>query len=550
MKKVILFCAACLFLASCSWFKSEKSPISHFPFKNSEKDNWGLIDVKGKVLVENEFQNQPTNIVNGIFFVENKKGNYEMYSVDNPRTPIGDSYKSITPFFEEVTPCAMENEGIKYIDKKGNVVFELSREYAYAYPFLNGYSIILRKDKTTDEYVRDAVSTDGQIFKFKKYSLYSVIDKETFLARDDNGNYFLIDHNGDIKNRLKDFYDYLYNPDYYTKNVFSPDMQHYVYYDNELESAGIKNINGDITIKAKENRFCNFLENGQVLFYIINDDDSEDWYFKIGLMDINGNTLIKAQYSDFVPMGEDLYIVAKDHKYGLIDGKGETLIPFEYVYMEPLSEKILLAKTKEDSDILLLDKEGKVQGEYAEFVKANYPQYVESDYLDVYDMLNSLMNPLKDDEQTINNFFGYMGLTPDICVNKMDVVYSKEDIDDSNQWLPEKEMTSTDYGTIYYSLGFDQVVETNTEYDYNGNSNTYYCYSTSTCNSIKLNLFLNYKNKNHKSFIEKQLPKAMEKCGFSKDSDYSDNLHYTNYYVNVYVEVTDEEINLFTTPCW
>ena len=149
MKKVLLFCATCLLMASCSLFESNKPDISHYPFKENKKDNWGLIDANGKVLIEDEFENEPTNPVNGIFFVENNKGSVEMYSIDNPTMPIGDRYKEILPFFEEVTPSVKKDEGIKYIDKTGNVKFEIPIEYHTAYSFLNGYSVIVRKDKDT-----------------------------------------------------------------------------------------------------------------------------------------------------------------------------------------------------------------------------------------------------------------------------------------------------------------------------------------------------------------------------------------------------------------
>lgn len=119
-KSSILFCLVCLLFVSCSNFSNNKSVETHFPFKENPRDKWGLVDANGKILVANEFKNQPSTVINGMFFVQQDKG-YEMYSVKNPLLPIGETYKNIAPFTEDITPAVKEGEGIKYIDKKGHV---------------------------------------------------------------------------------------------------------------------------------------------------------------------------------------------------------------------------------------------------------------------------------------------------------------------------------------------------------------------------------------------------------------------------------------------
>lgn len=537
-KTAVLICAICVFLSSCSLFESKKNDISHYPFKESKKDKWGLIDANGKVLVENEFEEEPSVAVNGIFFAENKKGDWEIYSIDNPITPIGDRYKSILPFFNDVTPCVKKDEGIKYIDKSGNIKFELPLEYHTAYNFVNGYSVIVRKDRDKDENVRDAVSTDGQILKFKNYSILSILGDDTFVVSENEEMFYLVDHNGNIKTKLKGFTEFSRWPDDYTTTVFNPDQNYYVFAEEEgdIFRTGIRNIDGDIVIKPLDNRLYYFLENGQVM--IVDDIDEERIY---GIMDIEGNVLIKAKYSDLRLMGKDLYVVEKDEKYGLINAKEERLIPFEYVSMTPLSEKTVIARRKdtEDARTTLLDKDGNVLGEYASFDPNYYRFKIYSDYFEVSDMINAMLAPTSNGD--FDDFYGFMGLAPGTCVEMMEESYTRSDIDDQNEWLPEKYKNVIDYGSVYYSLGFDEVVTTQTEYDsYEGYTNTYYTYSLSPCNKVKLKLYMFSDYDYRINFIMKQLPSAMEKCGFWKDSDYYDDYHYMNSSVKVEVEVEDE----------
>ena len=198
----------CLLLASCSNSGEKQIGPSHFPFKESKKDAWGLVDVNGKVLVENEFRDEPSPAINGMFFAKTKKG-FEVYSISDPTKPIGEAYKDVAYYSEGLAPCVKESEGIKYIDKEGNVKFELPLEYLYADKFVNGYSLIGRKDN-----VWNAISTNGQIAKFADYSIESVLPNGKFLVSGIEGKftdehryykeYFILDAKGNVIAQLKD----------------------------------------------------------------------------------------------------------------------------------------------------------------------------------------------------------------------------------------------------------------------------------------------------------------------------------------------------------
>lgn len=373
-KSTLLLCLACLFLASCNFF-GKKSEASHFAFKENEKDNWGVMDLKGKVICEDMFEKRPSIVVNGIFFVPNDDYEYEMYSIKNVNNPIGDTYKDILPFHEKVTPSVKKGEGIKYIDKEGNVKFKLPNKYVEAYAFQNGYSIIAEKDEDSDydyDYVYDAISTKGDIVSFSKYSIMAALGKDKFLVIEKNKDKaHIVNKKGEIKNTLKDFPTKYLEPDpELIERLFSPDKKLYLYLEDQKEDyVGIRSIDGDVVIKAKRNRPCVFDKNGNVMF--AEDNGKEEL---IGVMDLKGNVIIKPKYADMAAVGDGMYLAmnAKNEKYGMIDEKGNELIPFDYYSIRAISPKAFIARENdwddyENNDYVLMDKKGNVLAEFCDY---------------------------------------------------------------------------------------------------------------------------------------------------------------------------------------
>lgn len=369
MKKTTLFvCLASLLLAFSSCGKKEIE-ATHFPFKDSKNDNWGLVDGKGKVIVQDEFEHEPTPVINGMFFVRTKNWEYEMYSINDPKKPIGDTYYEIAPFTEDVTPSSKKGEGIKYIDKKGNVKFDIPKKYVAATPFKNGYSILYEEKGSS------AVSTKGDIVSFSKYAILEILAKDKFLVVDKGDveeqfygsitKAYIVDHKGDVKATLKDFL--IEDMDgRYLEEFFSPDLKYYIYCERNDYGlcSGVRSIDGETVIKAKEGTIHIFDDNGNVL--CMNDDEC-------GVKDIKGNVLIKNHYIDLKGIGNGLYIAMKkkkdSYRYGLINEKDEEIIPFDYEYMAKVtSNTVVVRKDFEKSRYILLDTKGRELGDYADFL--------------------------------------------------------------------------------------------------------------------------------------------------------------------------------------
>ena len=528
MKKcLIVLLGICSMFTACSIGGGKQTEPTHYPFKESKKDSWGLVDVNGKILVENEFKEEPSPAVDGMFFAKTKNG-VEVYSISNPKKSVGETYKDIAYYSEGLAPCVKESEGIKYIDKEGNVMFELPLEYIYAEKFVNGYSLIGRKD-----FVWNAVSTNGQITKFEDYSIESALPNGQFLVSGVEGKYtdedryykeyFILDAKGNVKVQLKD----MERDDFLgvtTKELLSPDLKHYVFYDDE-GLYGIKNIQGETVVKAKYS-LLHFLQDGSVVFY-----DDED----CGLMDVKGNIIMKPKYSGIRFFSNGKYIVSKDGEMALLNSKEDRLIGYEHNVLYGLSNKVLLAYDYgRKSEIITAD--GKSIASFSEFTPYNDDyERVKSDYFDILDCVKSMLYP-KDGEidRTIDNLYGFAGLGASDCTMVLGMNLSKDDID-NDVWIPYKELGNSNYGSISYSLGFSAgVVETYYDEDDYWELRPHYSYANHACDYIRVKLQMNSETNSHADQIEQQIGNILSGLGYSnsRTSRYGNTL-YSNSKVTI-----------------
>lgn len=549
MKKyTILLCLAIIMLASCTTNQS-KVEATHFPILKNSGGLWGFVDENGKVVVEDEFRNQPSLVIDGMFLVKtsDRSNLLSAFSISNPTNPVVEGLKDITFFTNGLAPCVKEDEGIKYIDKQGNVKFELPLEYIYAKKFENGYSMIAKKEK--GEFFWDAINTKGEILKFSEYSLLFPLRNGEFLADQGNsGNYCIIDNKGKVKTELKGVDNYYFenfayrnypNADadlmkvlfkYETDNTLSQDYNYYIFNDLDKETGfigdGVKNVDGTVLIKCKESVDLWFLNNGKIKFR--NEDE------EYGIEDIKGEVLIRPKYKSIEPFGKNEYIVSKASdngwKYGVINQKEERILGFDYDDIEALSNNTLLALVH-DFDIIngnvykyqVITTKGKVLGEYTEVISStsdfrcerNY-NCVKSDYFDVADCVKSLLYPNNGIEKTIDNLYNYAGLSPSDCAMLMKMNLTKDDIL-QNTWLPSVELSTTDYGTISYRLGFSGgVVETYYDEDDYWQFYPRYTYANKRCDCICICLDLNEETRSHKDQIEKQIGDVLVGLGYLK----------------------------------
>lgn len=526
----------------CGCTSKEEIKITHYPFIGEPEDRWGLIGTDGKVLIEDEFKEEPSLAVNGMFFV-NSNGKVEMYSIDNPTKPIGDAYKEIAYFVNDLAPCVKANEGIKYIDKRGNVKFELPSEYVSANMFINGYSLIARNVCYWNEYWNeerfrqewDAVNTIGAITRFEDYSIERVLADGTFLVTESGDdyeeNYLIINQDGSVKTKLKDYDSHDENKD----DFISPDLKYYIYYDDGESNYGVKSMDGETILKAKYEKIY-FLKNGKLLF-------SKGG--RLGVMDIKGNELLKPKYDLVLQSDDDEYLVMKDERMALLNEKEERLLGYEHDLLFGLSKNVFAAIDDGNlPEIEIITKNGKairtISNIHLNINDINTKDAngsVRSDYFDVKNLMESVLFPYNH-SYTVDNLYGFLGLSPTVCNSKWRTQFSVSDIMGTvgNEWLPTINWGINEYGQISYSLHFDQVVDL-IAYWWGEKQ-----FMDSPCNGMIVKMKLNEKSREHFVSIEKELETAMKALGFEIDGDYSDGFNFKNESVYVSVELSDNSI--------
>ena len=160
---------------------------------------------------------------------------------------------------------------------------------------------------------------------------------------------------------------------------------------------------------------------------------------------------------------DGLFIASKDgDSFGLLNLKEERIIDFEYsiLFFIPNS-KNLYAEKERDSYAYIIDRKNNEIADYAQLeigesvlsihLLDEYSRYfgVTSDYFDTKDCIMSLLYP---SGKTIDDLYGFAGMRPGDCVDKMGISLSKDDIDDDNGWFSYQYLDKNEYGTIYYLM--------------------------------------------------------------------------------------------------
>ena len=194
MKNLFLLCMITFLLSACS---HKEGKVSYLAFKTDIEDRWGLIDLEGKILFEDEFQEEPTAIMNDRFFVKNSNGLYECYTIEAKPQKIGKEYVAIQPFIEDVTPVVEKDQPISFIDKSGKTVFTFDKYENKAVMNITNFVEGLAVFRTEDG-LYGYVNTKGEVVIKPQYISASIFQENIALITDKNDKKLAINRKGEI----------------------------------------------------------------------------------------------------------------------------------------------------------------------------------------------------------------------------------------------------------------------------------------------------------------------------------------------------------------
>lgn len=325
---LMAFVASVLSLSSCSLDFS--SGVKYLPFKSSEEGKWGLIDLDGNVLFEEEFKEEPAYVRNGRFFVKNNSGLYNMYNISEKPEKIGAEYLEVTPFYEDVAAVVKKNEKISIIDKNGNVKAVLDkaggRSIIRCSSFWKGYAMIM-----TDDSKWGVIDTKGKIIVQPKYDDIEIVSGKKFIGTvygkgtDDSKKVHVLSNSGDQIMTMNVGKGQKYagisadvsTDDYLAVYVKEDGEWHYgfITYDKDVKIKPSKKIRKVLPYKIFK---CEGWGNDCDDMFIFKNDNDE-----YGIMNMNGDVVLRPKYSELLWAGDGLLLSDHDYKVSIIDVNGD-----------------------------------------------------------------------------------------------------------------------------------------------------------------------------------------------------------------------------------
>lgn len=381
-------------LNSCSG-GSGRSKVEYIPFRETKDGQWGMISPDGKVLFREEFDNEPTFAREGRFFVRNDKGLWEMYSTEAKPKKIGGEYTSASSFNNGRAVVAEADEPVKIIDTDGKTIKKL--------------------DKINNKVVENVSPLYGGLATFETAdSLLGAIDKE--------GN-CIIEPNYIALQRGNGFF--LAVPAKYRKafreneglkgvkvSVLDADGKEIC----QLSGDKYKNIRAvnDKIVASQErdgktvwsilDTKGNQLFKGGAKVDNILDVEGENFTYRngehVGLMNIKGETLIRAKYSDLTFDEDGLFIAStrkgsEGYQCKIIDSEDKQVGSDTYsnLYQFRAFDGQHAIAEQNDNDYVLIDREGKILPKLPDMVEIGLSDgdfEIKSNYIDYTALFDAL----------------------------------------------------------------------------------------------------------------------------------------------------------------
>ena len=292
------------FLFSACSEKDSFPQLTHIPCKVSDSDLWGMVGVDGKILFENEFEEMPGIAVNGVFSVINSDNQIEYFIADKKPKQIGKtSYLDGGYYTEELIPVTDLDHQISFIKKDGSTAFKLDK--------IKGKKVVCVAPFFSDGLM--AVCTEDNKWGYINTKGEIVIEPIYSFANEFNEGYavvatgyttelkpIIIDKKGQIVIQLPNDIDFIQEKFVSDKCI---NWRHKVF-----------SVDKEILFSNPNLITFNYI-NGYATFGEIHNDENIYDIDKFGVVDKNGNIIVRAKY-DGVSRLIGNHFFAKQHNNG------------------------------------------------------------------------------------------------------------------------------------------------------------------------------------------------------------------------------------------
>ena len=351
-----------IILLSCLFFSCKNNTslpeVTQVPFKVSDSDKYGMMNVDGSILFEDEFDQLPSIAVNGIFTVKNKQEKLEYFKADKkPKQITETSYIDGGYYTEGVIPVVKPERPISFIDKNGKELFVLGTFEGKRIQWVNAYFSDGLMMFVTEEGKRGYINSKGQVVIKPIFDIaFPFNEKVAIVGEKVSGEEYvkfsIIDCSGKKIGDLKSLkeassWNNMYSDEIFTSGnkafnkkgelIFrSPSKwkillsynEGYTMFQDDNDECGITNKKGEVVIRAKYNRGTRNIGN-----YFVGVDYSDSKY-SLSFLDDNENRVEKLEdIENFSLFTANKCIVQEENEYYFIDESGKALDKNNYSFI-------------------------------------------------------------------------------------------------------------------------------------------------------------------------------------------------------------------------
>ena len=312
-KLYLILTAFVVFMCSCN---STSSRIDYLPCQVDEDEDWGFVNAKGEVFCRDAFTNQPSEVREGIFFVQEGQS-YSMYQFDakNPKLLLDDiaDFGRIT---DGLVPICKKDSRIQIVDAKGSTKFVLDKiddkEIISCAPaFEYGYlSICLLDSEGNKRY--GIIDKSGKIVIYPKYQKLQILGNDLFYVKseaDGDELQFFIDKAEKKQTQWKNDLELRDFSEKYV--VVWRNDQFYIY-----------NKKGEEVLKCPSSSKVTTIHQVKNDYFVFS---GLDYDLSHGVMDMKGEVILPAKYED-VTIVDNGFIAEKENgDVQLYDTKGNLI---------------------------------------------------------------------------------------------------------------------------------------------------------------------------------------------------------------------------------
>lgn len=430
--------------------------VSHLPVQvDEDEDYWGFIDRKGNVILEGEFDEIPSPIMENFFSVEEDNG-YNVYRLNDEN-----KYKTVSDLEDlaavgymsgGLMPICKKGEHISVVDAEGNLRFVLDEidgvEVVSCYSFTEG---LMSVELANGKYLY--VNTAGIPVSNKRYSEalpfmhgYALIEDEDYEA--------VINMQEEIVYKLKEDEEIEFMDPRLNKMVISRNDRLYLYTLTGEELSRLPSKVDEIYGLTEEE-------------YIYESEGSD-----VGVISYDGNQLIRPKYESMICLGD--YFLAKhddvDNEIRLIDindNQIKTLVGEEFtdLYYSQFIDFPVIIET-DDDEMYMIDVKGNALSKKSihqikyDMFEDDYGE-VESNYLPVDSIVNEIFTMCGEGEGLPPAEYGVFFIKDgNTHCRPKDVSFIRNG--DCRDFVDKKYATLSlfegNFGSVFIELFFDELI--------------------------------------------------------------------------------------------